>query len=64
MPEGKSAGVRCVQLTEDERCAIFGHPDRPSFCASLQPSIEMCGNDREQAIAWLDSLEHLTNPQT
>ncbi|MDZ4097374.1 MAG: YkgJ family cysteine cluster protein [Methylophilaceae bacterium] len=62
MPEGKAAGVRCVQLTEDERCAIFGHPDRPAFCVSLQPGIEMCGKDREEAVIWLTQLEHLTAP--
>src|SRR5687767_14313051 len=24
MPQGKPAGVRCVQLTEDNRCRLFG----------------------------------------
>jgi Fe-S-cluster containining protein len=27
MPHGKPAGVRCVQLTNDDRCAIFGKPE-------------------------------------
>ena len=30
MPEGKPAGVRCVHLDEQNRCAIFGRPERPS----------------------------------
>jgi len=62
MPHGKPAGVPCVQLDADERCRIFGHPDRPAFCAGLQPSAEMCGTTREHAIAWLTRLERATRP--
>ena len=62
MPNGKPAGVRCVQLDDENRCQIFGLPERPAFCASLQPSLEMCGENREQAIAWLTKLEALTKP--
>ncbi|NII72286.1 hypothetical protein FHW84_000852 [Dyella sp. SG562] len=62
MPQGKPAGVRCVQLTDDNRCRIFGKPERPGFCGRLQPSAEMCGHDRGQAIVWLDKLEKLTAP--
>ena len=63
MPQGKPAGVRCVQLLDDFRCAIFGKPERPAFCASLKPSEEMCGESREQAIIWLSKLEQLTTPK-
>jgi len=62
MPDGKPAGVRCVQLGDDMRCLIFGKPERPAFCAGLQPSEEMCGNSREQAMAWLGKLERETAP--
>ena len=62
MPNGKPAGVRCIQLADDNRCQIFGKPGRPAFCGSLQPSSEMCGNDREQAMLWLDKMEQLTAP--
>ncbi|MDI1310128.1 MAG: YkgJ family cysteine cluster protein [Methylotenera sp.] len=62
MPNGKAAGMRCVQLDTENRCMIFGQPERPAFCASLQPSLEMCGNTREQAMIWLTNLEHLTKP--
>jgi hypothetical protein len=62
MPNGKPAGVRCVQLAEDNRCLIFGRPERPAFCAGLQPSAEMCGDSREYAIRWLSELEHATRP--
>lgn len=57
MPSGKPAGVRCVQLDEHERCRIFAHPERPAVCASLRPSVEMCGASREHAMQWLSWLE-------
>lgn len=60
MPNGKPAGERCVQLDEALRCLLFAHPDRPAVCASLKPSIEMCGDNREQALNFLQRLESLT----
>jgi hypothetical protein len=60
MPGGKPAGTRCVQLDPDERCALFGRPERPAVCRSLQPAREMCGSDRAAAMAWLGRLERLT----
>ncbi|NUN61415.1 MAG: YkgJ family cysteine cluster protein [Burkholderiaceae bacterium] len=60
MPHGKPTGVRCIQLGADERCRIFGHPDRPAVCAQLRPSAEMCGASRHHALHYLDQLERLT----
>ncbi len=62
MPHGTPAGVRCVQLNDEDRCAVFGKPERPAFCGGLQPSAEMCGASREQALAWLARLEQATQP--
>ncbi|HWK69739.1 YkgJ family cysteine cluster protein [Pollutimonas sp. M17] len=62
MPSGKAAGVRCIQLADDNRCRIFGHPERPAVCAGLQATREMCGSNREQAIAWISELERATAP--
>lgn len=62
MPDGKPAGVRCVNLDENFRCRIFADPDRPAVCGSLQPSAEMCGNCREEALAFLEELERATAP--
>lgn len=62
MPLGKPAGVRCVQLDDDLRCRLFGKPERPAFCVSLRPSMEMCGNSRTQALAFLGHLETATAP--
>lgn len=62
MPNGKPAGVPCVQLMPDMRCAIFGDPARPDFCGGLQPQTDMCANNRDEAIAWLARLETDTAP--
>lgn len=63
MPRGKPAGVPCVQLTPDLRCALFGHPSRPAVCSSLRPTPEMCGCDRAEALAHLNALESATAPR-
>lgn len=60
MPDGKPAGVRCVHLTADYRCAIFGHPERPAVCGSLRASVEMCGTSAREAFAYLSRLERAT----
>lgn len=62
MPDGKPAGVPCVQLDAQQRCRIFGDPRRPAVCAGLQPSPGMCGSSRTQAMAMLAELERLTAP--
>jgi len=60
MPHGKPAGVPCVQLMDDLRCALFGQPERPAFCASLRPTGEMCGANRGEALVYLTRLEAAT----
>ena len=60
MPHGKPVGVACIQLDENLRCRIFGSPERPAVCGGLQPSEEMCGDSREQALRWLGCLEAAT----
>ncbi|MGX5219274.1 MULTISPECIES: YkgJ family cysteine cluster protein [Pseudomonas] len=57
MPNGKPAGVRCVQLDEANFCMIFGQPERPAVCSAFNADIEVCGDTREDAIrllAWLE----------
>ena len=62
MPEGKPAGIPCIHLDKNLRCRIFNSPDRPKVCASLQPSLEMCGKCREDAMNYLSDLEKSTAP--
>lgn len=60
MPYGKPAGVRCIQLNEENLCKLFGSPLRPVVCGSLQPSEEMCSNSNEEAFLYLQELERET----
>lgn len=62
MRGGKPAGIPCIQLLPDMRCALFGKPDRPAVCVSLRPTEEMCGGSWEEALAGLTHLELLTQP--
>ena len=61
MPNGKPAGVRCIQLDAHNRCMIFGKTERPRVCQSLQASSEMCGDTREHALHYLTRLDQLTS---
>lgn len=60
MPEGKPAGVRCVQLLENNLCAIFGRSDRPAVCSGFAADAAVCGDSREAAIHLLGWLEQVT----
>jgi Fe-S-cluster containining protein len=60
MPNGKPAGVRCVQLDDANRCRLFGLPERPQVCVRLRPEPAMCGSDRDDALRLLERLEVAT----
>jgi len=62
MPNGKPAGVPCVQLNTDLTCKLFGLPERPAFCGTLQPRQDMCGTSREEAMQILSAMELDTSP--
>jgi uncharacterized protein len=62
MPWGKPAGVRCVQLDADNRCRIYGLPERPAVCSRLRARFDMCGASRQEALANLVRLERATAP--
>jgi Fe-S-cluster containining protein len=63
MPHGKPAGVRCVQLGDDNLCRIFGRPERPQVCSDFQAEPQFCGATREQALALMSELELLTRSE-
>ncbi len=63
MPKGKAAGIRCIQLSEDNKCKLFGDPSRPRVCSVLRPSMEMCGETSEEALEYLSTLEAATMPE-
>jgi uncharacterized protein len=60
MPDGKAAGVRCVQLDDEFKCRIFGLPERPKVCSAFQAERDFCGDTREQALALMSELELIT----
>lgn len=62
MPDGKPAGVRCVNLSDNNVCMIYDSPDYPEACKNLTPSEEMCGNSSDDAFEYLKNLERLTKP--
>ncbi|HZW51442.1 MAG TPA: YkgJ family cysteine cluster protein [Rudaea sp.] len=63
MPNGKPAGVRCIQLDESNRCQLFGKPERPQVCRRLKPKPAMCGANRDEALAILTRLEIASAPR-
>jgi len=62
MPDGKPAGVRCVNLLPDNTCRLHGQPNYPPVCRNLRPSAEMCGSTFQEAMLYLTELELLTRP--
>ncbi|WP_339082990.1 YkgJ family cysteine cluster protein [Pseudomonas sp. TMP9] len=60
MPTGKPAGVRCVQLSADNHCLIFGQPERPAVCSAFQAAEYVCGSNTAQAMQLLGWLEQST----
>jgi hypothetical protein len=49
MPDGKPAGVRCIHLLDDYKCAIWGDPSRPKVCADFKAEEEFCRSNRDEA---------------
>jgi Fe-S-cluster containining protein len=62
MPQGKPAGVKCINLSEDRKCLVHESDIYPSVCKNLTPSKEMCGNSFEYAYKYISELERLTKP--
>ncbi len=60
MPNGKPAGMRCVQLSEDNRCLLVADSRRPEVCEQFRASEEVCGSSRTQAIQLLGELKKMT----
>ena len=60
MPDGKPAGVRCINLTSENICSIYLHPARPKVCKSYQATEEFCGRSYGEATARIAGLEAKT----
>ncbi len=62
MPNGKPAGVTCVQLTLNRHCLLFGLPERPAVCVRFRARRDTCGHTQEFAVLFLAQLEQATKP--
>lgn len=60
MPVGKPAGVRCVQLDQNNRCLLFGDPRRPQVCLEFAAEPAICGKHRDTALQNLAWIEEAT----
>ena len=58
MPHGKPAGTPCIHLSEDFRCQIYEHPDKPDVCENFKADPDVCGTNREEAMILLTALEN------
>lgn len=56
MPGGKPAGVRCIHLLDDYRCAIYNTAGKPKVCTGFNAEKEFCGSNQEEAMRILYSL--------
>ncbi|MDH0748769.1 YkgJ family cysteine cluster protein [Pseudomonas sp. GD03842] len=61
MPHGKPAGERCIQLSADKRCLIFGQPQRPPVCGGFSADPEVCGSSFEEAVRLIGWWEQATS---
>ncbi|MBE0363436.1 hypothetical protein PULV_a0874 [Pseudoalteromonas ulvae UL12] len=60
MPDGKPAGVRCVQLDDKNLCKIFDQPERPAVCSQFTDDEFICGQGPDYALQTLTELEQAT----
>jgi uncharacterized protein len=50
MEGGKPAGVRCIHLLEDFKCAIYNTPAKPPVFTGFKAEPEFCGSSRDEAL--------------
>jgi hypothetical protein len=61
MPQGKPAGERCLHLSVEMLCGLFGLPERPAVCGQFSPAADVCGSSSEEAIRLLGWWEEITS---
>lgn len=60
MPQGKPAGERCLHLSVEQLCLLFGQPERPALCSDFKADLEVCGTDQADAIRLIGWWEQMT----
>jgi uncharacterized protein len=56
MADGKPAGVKCVHLQDDYKCAIYNTPGKPKVCSDFKSEPAFCGTTQAEAMKILFSL--------
>ncbi len=62
LPLGKAAGVRCLHLSSENWCGLWGTPDYPDVCQNFKADPLYCGETRAEALTRLAELEVATAP--
>jgi hypothetical protein len=58
MPEGKPAGVVCLNLDlGNYQCTIWGTDQYPQLCRDFRPDKTTCGGSQQEAIQLINQLE-------
>jgi len=61
MPDGKPAGVRCINLLDNYHCSIYNDPSKPKVCDDFKAEPDFCGTSREEAMVILGTLDKYQN---
>ncbi|MBE0367918.1 MULTISPECIES: YkgJ family cysteine cluster protein [Pseudoalteromonas] len=59
-PNGKAAGERCKNLSDDNLCKLFGQPERPNVCHDFKAVEWACGKSSTEALSILTNMEIMT----
>lgn len=57
MPDGKPAMTKCIHLTSEMLCAIWGSPERPLVCHQSKADAIFCGENYQDAVKIFSNLE-------
>ncbi len=61
MPDGKPAGVRCINLDDKYMCGVWGTDDYPDVCRRFRADPTVCGESRDEALVLLTVMERQTS---
>jgi uncharacterized protein len=56
LPDGKPAGIRCIHLLDNYKCAIYSSIEKPKVCDDFKAEPQFCGENSEEAMNILSSL--------
>lgn len=64
MPNGKPAGVPCVNLhSETSECLVWGDIEYPDVCRNFKAIKDVCGENGQDAVELITLWEYQTQPR-